>query len=108
EYQIEHIYHPTDKTTDPFDRLLYLQNGTMTAFSEMGRKVVVNGNEITDYYGFANMIHDKKRNEFSFKMSFYDTDIVITDMFTETGDPEAREKSNVQIRVDGTDYANPT
>src|SRR5699024_7862487 len=67
-----------------------------------------NGNEITDYYGFANMVHDKKRNEFSFKMSFYDTDIVITDMFTETGDPEAREKSNVQILVNGTDYANPT
>ncbi|NEU32423.1 hypothetical protein GN156_16870 [bacterium LRH843] len=107
QYKIENIYHPVDMTTDPFKKLQYLQDGMMKPFPEMKREIFVNGKEISDYSEFMNGVNVSEGNQLSRIISFYNTDITLVDTFTGTEEPDVREKSKVQILIQGMNYAEP-
>lgn len=107
DYEIANVYHPMDRSSDSFNTLQYLQDGTMRPFPEMKREVYVNGERIADYDEFLNTVNVSGKNKLSRVISFYSTDIAIEDTFTGTLDSEARENAEVRILIQGTNYAEP-
>ncbi|RWZ58573.1 hypothetical protein EQV77_06295 [Halobacillus fulvus] len=107
KYKIETIYHPTDRTTDPFYTLQYLQDGRPKPFSEMKRVVYVNGEEVSSYNEFMDEVDVSEDIVLSRVISFYDTEITIADTFEGTYEEEAREFSDVRISIQGKNYADP-
>ena len=105
--EIENIYHPTDMTTDPFNDLFYLQDGTMKPFPEMKREISLNGKGVSDFNEFIEGIHLSEKNQLSRIISFYNTEIALEDTFVGTEDPEAREHNKIQIIIQGENYAEP-
>lgn len=104
-YEIKNIYHPFDLTSDPFDSMQYLHDGVMHPFPEMKREVYVNNAQIFSYDEFMNEINISTENQLARILSFYDTEIAITDTFTGTFAPDATELSETKIIIDGTNYA---
>ncbi|MGM8216431.1 hypothetical protein ACLIA0_12750 [Bacillaceae bacterium W0354] len=107
QYEIETIYHPVDMTTDPFNKLLYLRDGTLVPFPEMKREVYLNGEMMSSYNEFMNKVDVSNENQMTRVISFYDTEVSVVDTFTGTKDYDAREKSNVELFIDKKNYAEP-
>lgn len=104
-FDIKEVYHAQDFVDNEFNQMFYSEDGQMIPHKNISRKVLINGVEVDNEPDYSFHLKQEEENELERIIQFYDTEIVLRDTFTATQDAEAREMGEVELLINGENYA---